>query len=385
MSATFSTLKEAVDINVERKPARLGVSFNNGDDFMYEQGVIRPPSEARSLLVRVTRNCPWNQCLFCPAYKGVKFSRRNVAEVKADIDAMAKEYGKHINMIETGFLQDADSLILKTDQILEILRHIKVRFPRLKRVTTYARATTLKRKSVEEFMQLKEAGLTRIHAGLESGSEKVLKMIKKGITPEDIIEAGRKVMAAGISLSEYIMPGVGGRTLSEEHARETARLLNKVRPDFIRVRTFALHPQSPMKKMVDAGSFLPMRDEEIVAEIRLLVSCLDEIHSYFSCGDYSPNLLMPVNGYLDQEKADMLSELDKFLSLTPEQKKAYSLIRRSNSMNYSVEMVLDEKVMKKVLPEIEKLERGDPDGFNHYIETLMSYMIPQPQTDEDWD
>ncbi len=385
MSATFSTLKEAVDINVERKPARLGVSFNNGDDFMYEQGVIRPPSEARSLLVRVTRNCPWNQCLFCPAYKGVKFSRRNVAEVKADIDAMAKEYGKHINMIETGFLQDADSLILKTDQILEILRHIKVRFPRLKRVTTYARATTLKRKSVEEFMQLKEAGLTRIHAGLESGSEKVLKMIKKGITPEDIIEAGRKVMAAGISLSEYIMPGVGGRTLSEEHARETARLLNKVRPDFIRVRTFALHPQSPMKKMVDAGSFLPMRDEEIVAEIRLLVSCLNEIHSYFSCGDYSPNLLMPVNGYLDQKKADMLSELDKFLSLTPEQKKAYSLIRRSNSMNYSVEMVLDEKVMKKVLPEIEKLERGDPDGFNHYIETLMSYMIPQPQTDEDWD
>ncbi|MBW1912505.1 MAG: radical SAM protein [Deltaproteobacteria bacterium] len=328
---------------------------------MYEQGVIRPPSEAQSLLVRVTRNCPWNQCLFCPAYKGVKFSRRSVAEVKADIDAMANEYGKHINMIETAFFQDADSLILKTEQILEILRHIKVRFPSLERVTTYARATTLKRKSVEEFIQLKEAGLTRIHAGLESGSEKVLKMIKKGITPEDILEAGRKVMAAGISLSEYIIPGVGGRTLSEEHARETARLLNKVRPDFIRVRTFALH-----------------------AEIRLLVSYLDEIHSYFSCGDYSPNLLMQVNGYLDQKKADMLSELDKFLYLTPEQKKAYSLIRRSNSMNYPVDIVLDEKVMKKVLPEIEKLERGDPCGFNSYIEILMSYMIPQPQTDEDW-
>ncbi|MCJ7593585.1 MAG: radical SAM protein [Desulfobacterales bacterium] len=351
---------------------------------MYEQGVIRPPSEAGSLLVRVTRNCPWNQCLFCPAYKGVKFSRRTVAEVKADIDAMAKESGKHIHMIETAFLQDADSLILKTDQILEILRHIKFRFPKIERITSYARATTLKRKSVEEFMQLKEAGLTRIHAGLESGSEKVLKMIKKGITPEDILEAGRKVMAAGISLSEYIMPGVGGRTLSEEHARETARLLNQVRPDFIRVRTFALHPKSPMKRMVDEGSFLPMTDEEIVAEIRLLVSCLDEIPSTFSCGDYSPNLLMQVNGRLDQKKADMLAELDKFLSLTPEQKKAYILIRRSSSMNYPVEIVLDEKVMKEVLPEIEKLERGDPDGFNRYIETLMSYMIPQPQTDEEW-
>jgi radical SAM superfamily enzyme YgiQ (UPF0313 family) len=352
---------------------------------MYEQGVIRPPSEAQSLLVRVTRNCPWNQCVFCPAYKGVKFSRRPVAEIKEDIDAMAKSYGKQANMIETAFLQDADSLILKTDQVLEIIHYIKVKFPNLERITTYARATTLKRKSVEEFVQLKEAGLTRIHAGLESGSEKVLKMIKKGIKPEDILEAGRKVMAAGISLSEYIMPGVGGRTLSEEHARETARLLNKVRPDFIRVRTFALHPQSPMKKMVDAGTFLPMADDEMVAEIRLLVSCLDEIHSYFSCGDYSPNLLMDVNGYLDQEKDDMLTKLDKFLSLTPEQKKAYALIRRSNSINYPLEIVLDEKVMKELRPQIEKLEQGDPEGFNRTIETLMSNMIPQPQTDKDWD
>jgi hypothetical protein len=128
-----------------------------------------------------------------------------------------------------------------------------------------------------------------------------------------------------------------------------------------------------------------MTDEEIVAEIRLLVSCLDEIHSYFSCGDYSPNLLMQVNGYLDQEKAAMLSQLDKFLSLKPDQKKVYSLIRRSSSTNYPVEIVLDEKVMKEVLPEIEKLERGDPDGFNRHLETLMSYMIPQPQTDEEWD
>jgi radical SAM superfamily enzyme YgiQ (UPF0313 family) len=352
---------------------------------MYEQGVIRPPSEARSLLIRVTRNCPWNQCLFCPAYKGVKFSKRSVDEVKADIDAMASEYGKHAGSIKTAFLQDADSLILKTGQILEILRHLKVRFPNIERVTTYGRATTLKRKSVEEYIQLKEAGLTRIHAGLESGSEKVLKMIKKGITPEDIVEAGKKVMAAGISLPEYIMPGVGGRTLSEEHARETARLLNQIKPDFIRVRTFALHPMSPMKKMVDEGTFQLMTDEEIVAEIRLLVSCLGGIHSYFSCGDYSPNLLMEVNGYLDEKKAEMLKELDKFLALTPEQKKAYSLIRRSSSMNYPIDVVLDENVMRQVLPEIERLERGDPDVFNRYIDTLMSCMIPQPQTDEAWD
>ncbi len=351
---------------------------------MYEQGVIRPPSEAQSLLVRVTRNCPWNQCLFCPAYKGVKFSRRTVDEVKKDIDSMAQEYGGHVNMIKSAFLQDADSLVLKTADILEILKYLKSKFPSIERITTYARSTTLKRKTVDEFKQLKEAGLTRIHAGMESGSEKVLKMIKKGITPEDIIEAGTKVVAAGISLSEYIMPGVAGRAMSEEHARETARLLNIVKPDYIRVRTFALHPQSPMQKMVLDGTFVPMTDEEIVIEIRLLISNLDEMHSYFSCGDYGPNLLMQVDGYLDEKKAYMLSEIDKYLSLTPEQKKIYSLIRRSSFMHYPLEIVLNEEVVKKVLPEIEKLEKDDPDGFNRHIATLMSYTIPQPQTDGDW-
>lgn len=351
---------------------------------MVEQGVIRPPSEAQSLLVRVTRNCPWNQCLFCPAFKGVKFSRRSVEEVKQDIDSMAAEYGRHAGMIKTAFLQDADSLILKTDQVVEILLHIRARFPAVERITTYARATTLRRKRVEDFQQLKGAGLTRIHTGLESGSEQVLKMIRKGITPEDIVEGGTKVMAAGISLSEYIMPGVGGRTLSEEHARETARLLNIVKPDFIRVRTFALHPRSPMMKMVEEGTFVPMTDEEMVAEIRLLVSCLDPIQSYFSCGDYGPNLVMQVNGRLDERKDAMLAELDKFLSLTPDQKKVYSYIRRSSPMNYPVEVVLDQSVMQKILPEVQRLEGESPDGFNRYIADCMACMIPQPQTDGEW-
>jgi radical SAM superfamily enzyme len=351
---------------------------------MYEQGVIRPPSEAQSLLVRVTRNCPWNQCLFCPAYKGTKFSRRTVEEVKTDIDNMAREYAGHINMIKSAFLQDADSLVLKTTEILEILHYLKSKFPAIERITTYARSTTLKRKTVDEFKQLKEAGLLRIHAGMESGSEKVLKMIKKGITPDDIIEAGTKVVAAGISLSEYIMPGVGGHTLSEEHARETARLLNIVKPDFIRVRTFALHPKSPMQKMVQDGTLVPMTDEETVLEIRLLVASLDEIHSYFSCGDYGPNLLMQIDGFLDEKKAYMLSELDKYLAFTPVQKKIYSLIRRSSFTHYPLDIVNNEDVIKRVLPEIERLERGDAEGFNRHIATLMSYTIPQPQTDDEW-
>jgi radical SAM superfamily enzyme len=351
---------------------------------MVEQGVIRPPSEAGSLLVRLTRNCPWNRCLFCPAYKGTRFSKRSVEEIKADIDAMAATRGPRVGRVKTAFLQDADSLILKTGQVLEVLNHLRLRFPGLERVTTYARAITLRRKSVEELVQLKEAGLTRVHTGLESGSSEVLRMIRKGITPEDIVEGGRRVVSAGISLSEYIMPGVGGRTLSEEHARETARLLNRVRPDFIRVRTFALHPRSPMREMVEEGTFVPMSDEEIAAEIRLLVSRLAEVHSYLSCGDYSPNLLMEVNGYLDERKAAMLAELDRFLALTPEQKKAYSLIRRTRPVPYPLDLVVDEQVLNDLLPEIARLERSHPGGFDCYIQQLMSRMLPQPRTDEVW-
>ncbi|MBN1276855.1 MAG: radical SAM protein [Deltaproteobacteria bacterium] len=351
---------------------------------MYEQGVIRPPSEATSLLVRVTRNCPWNRCLICPAYKGVKFSKRSVEEVEQDIDSMAEDYAAHIDIIKSAFLQDADSLVIPIPEVLAILRHLKVRFPGIERITTYARAKTLKRISVESLKALKDAGLNRIHTGMESGSAKVLKMIQKGSSPEDIIAGGSRVMESGISLSEYIMPGVGGKALSMEHALETARVLNIIRPDFIRVRTFAMHPMSPMQRMVEDGTFIHMSDEEVINEIRLLVENLDKMHSHFCCGDFSLNLLMQVDGYLDSSKEEMLKELDKYLSLTKEQKKAYSLLQRSYPVfQRPVESVRDEKVLKEVSREIKRLEKSGEDGFNEYIRHLMSFQLPQPQT-ADW-
>ena len=295
---------------------------------------------------------------------------------------MAREYGGDA-FVESVFLQDADSLLLPTADLLEILRHLKQKFPDIRRITSYARATTLKRKRVEELKELKGAGLTRIHTGMESGSAAVLKMIKKGITPDDIVEGGTRVMEAGISLSEYIMPGIGGRTLSEGHAVETAKVLNIVKPDFIRVRTFAMHPASPMQKWVEKGIFVPMTDDEIVSEIRLLVSRLEEMRSYFSCGDFSLNLLMQVDGSLNERKEVMLAELDKFLSLTQRQKQVYSLLRRASFAVYPIEIVYDRKIMDQVVPEVERLEKSTQDGFNKYIQLLMSHQLPQPQT-ENW-
>jgi radical SAM superfamily enzyme len=346
---------------------------------MFEQGVIRPPSEAGSLLLRVTRNCPWNRCLFCPAYKGTSFSKRSVSEIKNDIDEMKRYYGGSGSHLTTAFFQDADSLILPVKDLLEILKYLKTVFPGLTRVTSYARAKSLKRKSVASLKTLKSAGLTRIHTGLESGSEKVLKLIQKGESPEEMAEGGRRVMAAGIELSEYIMPGVGGKDLSLENARETARVLNRIRPDFVRVRTFALPPGSPMEAMAQKGSFKPMNDLEIVTEIRELLVNLEEMPSHFRCADFSLNLLMHVDGYLDRDRTAMLEALDSFLALPEADQKAYVLLQRSG--HYGVppkEMLKHQDLMKQLHGKLEELGNGD--GFDRYIRAMMAGQLPRPQS-----
>jgi hypothetical protein len=347
---------------------------------MFEQGVIRPPSEASSLFVRVTRNCPWNRCHTCPAYKGKEFSRRSVEEVKRDIDMMADYYSANKGLFSSAFLQDADSLILPARELVEIITYIKERFPGINRITTYARAKSMKRKSPEDYLRLKEAGLTRIHSGMESGSLNVLKLIQKGISPDDILDGGIRVRESGISLSEYIMPGVGGKKLSREHALETAKLLNKIRPDFIRVRTFAVHPMSPIQKMIGEGSFEPMNDEEIVEEIRLLIENFDDMPAHFRCGDFSLNLLMQVDGMLDRDKKAMMGEIDRYLALTREQKLAYSLIQRSYPGMRPIDVVREEGVMEKMRKEIARLEKDGGSAHDH-IRALMTYQLPQLQTD----
>ncbi len=352
---------------------------------MFEQGVIRPPSEAGSLLIRVTRNCPWNRCLFCPAYKGTVFSRRSVAEIKKDIDEMGRYYGHNGAHITTAFFQDADSLILPVKDLLSILKHLNKVFPSLTRVTSYARAKSLKRKSVKSLEALKAAGLTRIHTGLESGSPAVLKLIQKGESPEDMIEGGRRVMAAGIELSEYIMPGVGGKDLSQENALETAHVLNRIRPDFIRVRTFALPPDSPMETMAREGRFKPLNDLEIVAEIRELLRHLAEMPSHFRCGDFSLNLLMHVDGHLDRDRPRMLEDLDSFLSLPELDQKAYVLLQRSGHYGvHPLEMLGHQNLMRQLHEKIKELEKDDTDGFDRYIRAMMAGQLPRPQTGS-WD
>jgi radical SAM superfamily enzyme YgiQ (UPF0313 family) len=321
----------------------------------YEVGPIRPPSEAHSLLLRLTRNCPWNRCEFCPVYKGTKFSRRTVAEIKRDIDTAARIYA---GMYKTAFLQDANSILMKTDDLVEILEYMRAKFPGIERVTMYGRAATVARKPVEDLARLREAGLTRLHLGLETGCGPLLEYVKKGVTPEQIIEAGRRVKQSGISLSEYVLLGLGGRRWWREHARATAEVLNRIDPDYIRMRTLRVVEGTPLWEKLQRGEFVHLNDEEIVREERVLIERLEGITGYL-VSDHSLNLLMQVMGRLPDAKEDMLKTIDRYLALPERDKRLFELGRRLHVFHNLADLQ-DESRRAGVEPVLAEIE-ADPD------------------------
>lgn len=330
-----------------------------------ELGPIRPPNEARSLLVRLSRNCPWNRCRFCLSYKGATFETRSPESVMRDIDIMGRIADQLLETSEkmglggviddsvlnqacraglpresaysvalflhgggkTVFLQDADSLSLPVEDVETVLAHLYRRFPTIERITTYARAATLHKLGQDKLARIRRAGLTRLHVGLESGSAAVLKLVQKGATPRVQIEGGRAALAAGFELSEYVMPGLGGAELSDEHARETARVLNAIGPHFIRLRTFYPLPGSGMREDMQAGRFALLGEDAIVREIRAMIAGLDGIHSHLA-SDHNLNLLMEVEGSLPADKAHLLGVLDRYLSLDDDARLVFRVGRR---------------------------------------------------------
>jgi hypothetical protein len=320
----------------------------------FEQGPIRPPSEAQSLLLRVTRNCPWNRCTFCPVYKGTQFSMRPVEHLKRDIDAVyqavqsLKGDGREAalagplggdrqawvaarNWVTYGrpqvFLQDANSLVLRPGDLAAILRHLRARFPEVTRVTSYARSNSIARLEAEDLGALREAGLSRIHIGMESGADEVLKMVRKGTTQRMHIQAGLKVKAAGMELSEYYMPGLGGRRRLEINAVETAAALNQINPDFIRLRTLAIAPDTPLYEDWAAGRFDKATDIMMAQELLLFLESLAGITSVIK-SDHILNLLPEVDGKLPEDRERLIGIVRAFLQLDPELQSLYRLGRR---------------------------------------------------------
>jgi len=377
-------------------------------ELSFEQGPIRPPSEAKSLLIRATRNCPWNKCAFCRTYQRKKFELRSLEEIKDDIrqaraiaddiktlswkcggagkvtDSLVRliynngsgyndSYRSVCAWLYWGgasvFLQDANSLILKTDELAEILSFLKDQFPHVQRITSYCRSKTAARKTVEELRKLHEAGLSRIHIGLESGFDPLLEFISKGATAADHIEGGKRVVAAGISLCAYVIPGLGGDRWSKEHAIATAEVINAINPEYVRLRSLQVVKGTGLYELMQSGEFNPPEDENTVKEIRLFIEHLDGIQTTL-VSDHILNLLEELEGQLPEEKEKLLSVIDRYFSLPQEDRMIFRLGRRQGI--YRQLSDLDDRVMYQRLKAV--IDEYVEDGSERFDEDLKRMM-----------
>lgn len=372
----------------------------------FEQGPIRPPSESGSLLIRVTRNCPWNRCAFCGLYKGERFSQRPVAHVLRDIDAV----GHYVGLLQKGassnevigslpvfgemdgsqqmawhaachwvqagarsiFLQDSNSLIIKPDHLVTILEHLKATFSGIERITSYARSQTIARISDEDLARIAAAGLNRLHIGLESGSDLILVRIKKGADKQTHILAGRKVKRAGMELSEYVMPGLGGRKLSREHALESADALNQINPDFIRLRTLAIPDSIELAGEVASGAFEKMGDREVAEELLLFLQSLTGITSRVK-SDHILNLFEEIDGVLPDDRDRILAVIHRFLAMDSEEQVLYQIGRRTGIFR-RLDDCRDPRLRRQALGYVERY-MATPENVDQISDALMQRFI----------
>lgn len=335
------------------------------ENLSFRIGPIRPPSEADSLLIQVTRGCTWNRCKFCKLYRHTQFKAYSADSVKADIDNMVmladrvnryqdadgnwdidglnyelgciqsdeerQSYYMIANWLVKGgknvFLQDGNTTVLKGGRLSDVLRYLKQAFPHIERITSYGRAENLSKTSAEEFADLKDAGLDRIHSGFETGSDAVLQMINKGVTQEQEIIAGKNVKAGGIELSIYFMAGVGGHDLTADNALGTAYVINQVNPDFVRVRTASYKPGTDLYDEWKQGLIVPCTDEEKLLEIRKVIELADGVDTRI-VSDHILNLLMDIEGHMVNDKDYLLQIADEYLNMPKGKQREYQLARR---------------------------------------------------------
>lgn len=275
----------------------------------YEGDLYRPPSEAYSLIVQATIGCSHNKCTFCSMYKGKKFRIRSIEEIMEDL-ILGRKYYKNVKRI---FLADGDALVIKTDELIKILQGIEMLFPECERVGIYGSPKSILNKSQEELMELKALGLGIVYLGLESGSEKILKDIKKGVNSSQMIEAGRKVVESGIELSVTLISGIGGKINSKLHATESALVLNEMKPDYIGLLTLLLEEDTPLYKEVQEGKFELLTPLEVLNETKILVEGF-EIDNCIFRSNHASNYVS-LRGTLMKDKKLILDQIDEGLNI----------------------------------------------------------------------
>lgn len=378
-------------------------------DCSFELGPIRPPSEAYSLLIRATRNCPWNRCQFCRTYKGQRFELRPVDDVIKDIEK-AKIISDEINEMSwkmghggrlreaiaaicnqsqynasvhnvalwlwsgsiSAFLQDANTLIMRTPDLVKIISFLKQTFPELTRVTSYARSKTAAKKSLEELKELKDAGLSRLHIGLESGSDLVLDYMQKGVTAEEHIKGGKKVREVGISLCEYVMPGLGGRKMSSDHVAGTATTLNEINPDYIRLRSLHVRQDTPLYLKLKSDDFELQTEDEVVEELGSLIEKLEVTSELKS--DHVLNLLPELEGKLPEAKAKCLATINSYLTLSPQERSNFRLGRRAGYYE-KLDDLSDIYKHQKIDEAVKRINSEAQDSFDEIILQLKEHFV----------
>ncbi|MFX0166987.1 MAG: radical SAM protein [Candidatus Hodarchaeota archaeon] len=369
----------------------------------FQIATVRPPTENFSLSISTHFSCPWGKCAFCGSETSSRnFKRRLLQEIKKDIDnaAALNEYlfssgyldkakildtftkfpklNQCINHLiywhlyanaSTAFLGGANPLLYKCDFLEHILIYWKQIIPTINRITSYGRTRTAAKKGCEYFRRLHDAGLDRIHVGLESGSDNVLEFMNKGAISKEHIIGGKSIKDGGISLCTYVMPGLGGKKWSKEHALETAKVINEIEPEFVRLRTLEIFPNTILYGKKESGLFEELNEEDVVKEEKILVENIECNTTITS--DSAANLLLEIWGNLPIEKKKILRSIDNYLSLTPEQKIEFSLKRRTEA--YSSQYGEFSPEITKKLKKLSVMSKNDEDYYNK-AEELIKYI-----------
>lgn len=274
----------------------------------YEGRLYRPPSEADSLILQATIGCSYNRCTFCAMYRDKRFRVRPLDELCEEIAWAAREVGP----VRKVFLADGDALVAKASFLLRLLEELRRVFPDLRRVSVYASPQSLQVRTVEEMVQLREAGLTLYYLGIESGHDAVLEALEKGVDAQEMIRVARKATQAGVKLSTMLLLGAGGRALSLEHARESARVANAIQPRFLSTLVMTPVDGTPLYEAQERGEVEQLQPVELARELRELVSGLELTATVFR-SNHASNVLH-LAGQLPRDKASFLAQLDRVLA-----------------------------------------------------------------------
>ena len=276
--------------------------------YEYDYPLYRPPSEAYSLIIQATLGCSQNKCTFCSMYKSKKFTIKPLEQIKKEIDF----FRIYVKKAERIFLADGDALIMPMKILKEIFIYINEKFPEAERISLYGSPKSILLKTPEELLELKNLGLGLIYLGVESGSDKILSSVKKGVSREEIIAAGKKVKKVGIPLSVTAIAGLGGKENSIDHAVKTASLISEINPDYFGVLTLMLEEGTELLEEYKKGNFIPLSSSEILEETKLMIKNINVKEKCIFRSNHASNYVS-LKGTLPYEKENILKTIDSAL------------------------------------------------------------------------